>query len=737
MLAIVTPFPQYFDTDGSPLDGGYLYFGVTNNNAETNPIQVFWDAAGTQPIAQPVRTLNGYIVRSGTVAQVYAAGNYSLTVRNHQGRFLFAVPDSSAFSNYTVLQAAINQLISNLADPTDPAHGDAMIASKRILIAGALATTIHNRVEYMPIDPINDYGVPNDGITDATPAIQTMLNALAAAGVAADIVFPSGTYLLRTPANETGEPRSYAAAVILRGLKNCRFRGAGSAKFIQDSAGAGAPQFAPFRFEMCTNVEMTQFAADGSGIDIHTLGAARSNFAFICNHDLDTKVDLAYPNTGIHVHHLKLDNFGGGVCSATRTEAGFAYPLVTQGVSVHDIVGTNFTGQNHFVSMTYTENVWVRNCNVKNPLTLTEQIGNYFSDMSAGTVNALVENNYAIGFTGGAKAETHTGAGVASNEDRISQNVVFFNNTFEQIGSPITLIYAGAGGGGFAGIKLNGINHKAIHNTITGRTTNVSTGGLYQGIYLTSSASNPVETKLVAHDNDIKATVIGINHDSPADTMHRFACDITNNKVRDTFIPATPISGNDGTGIIASRNALVRGNDLYRTARSAILLQTPDQTFVRENYAYDCASSNNPTTATRVVYAQAGSGAVGYFEFVDNNNSDTRGASAAHHGYFFEAGTTYANKYQVRPGVSTGLLTAICFDKYLNFQGDSPRGGTLERGFRKVYVTAKPDTIAPWNAITDWIIGDEATLHPPVVGSPKGWKVTALGAIVWSTLGNL
>jgi len=44
-------------------------------------------------------------------------------------------------------------------------------------------------------------------------------------------------------------------------------------------------------------------------------------------------------------------------------------------------------------------------------------------------VNALIENNYGIGFTGGAKAETHTGAGVANNEDRISQNAVFFNNT--------------------------------------------------------------------------------------------------------------------------------------------------------------------------------------------------------------------------------------------------------------------------------------------------------------------
>jgi len=737
MLATSAPFPQFFDKDGSPLDSGSLYFGVANQNPETNPITVYWDALGTQPIAQPVRTLNGVVVRNGTPAIVYAAGNYSLNVRDQRGRLLFYASDSASYSNDLLVQTQLAQLISDLSNSVDPLKGDAMIASKRILLGGALATTIHAINEYRRIDPVIDFGVPTDGVTDCTPTIQAMITSLAAAGVSADIVFPPHDYKCLAPASETGDPRSYASAVIWRGLKNCRIRGMKGTRFIQGPGSAGAPEYSLFRAEMCTNVEWCHFDADGSGINTQGIGAARSNFMYVCNHDLDTKADLAYPNTGIHVHHIGLNNFGGGVCSATRTEAGFPYPLVTKGVSVHDIVGTNINGQNHFVSMTYTEAIWCKNNDIKNPLTLTAQIGNYMFDMSAGAVNALIENNYGIGFTGGAKAETHTGAGVANNEDRISQNAVFFNNTFEQIGDPITLIFPGAGGGAFAGIKLNGINHKALHNTITGRTTNVSTGGLYQGIYLTSTAVNLVETKLVAHDNDVKSTVIGINHDSPLDTLHRFACDITNNKVRDTFIPATPIAGNDGTGIIASRNALVRGNDIYRTARSAILLQTPDQTFVRENYAYDCASSNNPTIAAKVVYAQSGGGAVGYFEFVDNVISDSRGGTAAAYGYFFEAGTTYTNSYGFVPGRTSGLLTGIAFDKYLAAQGRtySISGSlTLPREF---YSTGIPSGTAPWNALA-WRVGDRALIQTPVVGSPKAWVCTVAGTPgTWVSEGNL
>lgn len=115
MLATEAPFPQFFDIDGSPLDAGSLYLGTVNLNPETNPITVYWDAAGTQPAAQPIRTLNGYAVRNGTPALIYVPGDYSLTVRNVAGAIVTYTPNSSAFSNSASVLTALNAYIASIA----------------------------------------------------------------------------------------------------------------------------------------------------------------------------------------------------------------------------------------------------------------------------------------------------------------------------------------------------------------------------------------------------------------------------------------------------------------------------------------------------------------------------------------------------------------------------------------------------------------------------------------------
>lgn len=737
ILSTAVPYNVYVGLDGQPLNGGYLYFGAADLDPETNPVTVYWDAAGTQPAAQPIRTSNGMPIRNGTPAFLFASGNYSITVRDSLKRIVYYAPESAAFNSASVLQAAINQLIANLADSTNAANGDAMVAVKRLKIANALATTQHAVNEYKQIDPTVEYGVPNDGVTDATPAIQAMNDALRDAGVSADIVFPPGTYLCLNPANETGDPRSYAAAVKWRGLTNCRIRGMKGTVFTQGPGGAGAPEYGLFRVEQCTNVEICHFAADGSGINIKGVGAARSNFLFWCNHDLDTKADLPIANSGIHIHHLTLSNFGGGMCQATRTEAGFPNPLITNGVSIHDIIASNVSGQNHFVSAPYTENLHVYNCRAINPLTAVAQIGNLFIDCSAWCKNALVENNLGIGFTGGGKAETHTGVGPGSNEDHCSEDVTFFKNRFLECGDPFTLIFPGAGGGGWYGIKLNGLNHQAIGNTITARVTNATTGGLYQGIVMLNTAVTPTDSKQLALNNSITGTVLGINHDSPSDTNRRFAADILYNKIRDLVIPSTAIAGNDGTGIIASRNALIEGNDIFRTPRMAVQINTPDQTFVRRNYAYDCASTAFATIAAKVVMVQSGSGAQGYFEFDGNVITDSRGASAAAYGYFLEGGTTYANKYVFNPGLTDGLLTGISYDTYFSYQGKTWVTAGMTRQPREFFATQSPQTGGAAN-LASWLKGDRAINSNPAVGSPKAWICTVAGSPgTWVSEGNL
>jgi hypothetical protein len=92
MLQIQSPFQQLFDTNGSPLDNGYLYIGTANANPEVSPIPLWWDDAGTIPAAQPIRTQNGYIVRNGTPARVYTStSNYSLTAKNKNGIIIFTL----------------------------------------------------------------------------------------------------------------------------------------------------------------------------------------------------------------------------------------------------------------------------------------------------------------------------------------------------------------------------------------------------------------------------------------------------------------------------------------------------------------------------------------------------------------------------------------------------------------------------------------------------------------------
>lgn len=189
-LATLNPIPQYFDLDGSPLDAGQLYFGQPNQNPETSPIAVYWDADGTQPVAQPVRTSNGYTVRAGTPAVVYAAGDYSLTIRDKRGVMVVYAQSASSFSNVL----GLSQDISN---STDAGKGAGQIGfSHSIAYASGvgLALQLLLNVKNKP------FNCKVDGVTDDLGGLNAALSTPRPM-----VIVPDGDLLVSTtPTNDYG-----------------------------------------------------------------------------------------------------------------------------------------------------------------------------------------------------------------------------------------------------------------------------------------------------------------------------------------------------------------------------------------------------------------------------------------------------------------------------------------------------------------------------------------------------
>lgn len=158
-LATLNPIPQYFDLDGTPLNAGKLYFGVVNQNPETSPVTVYWDAAATQPASQPIATMNGYPVRSGSPAIVYALTDYSLTVRDNKLRQVLYTRNSADFGNAATIIGVVNALRADFANSTDAAKGAGLGGFDWTLLYASLtagwgirtAQGLQNALRYMPV----------------------------------------------------------------------------------------------------------------------------------------------------------------------------------------------------------------------------------------------------------------------------------------------------------------------------------------------------------------------------------------------------------------------------------------------------------------------------------------------------------------------------------------------------------------------------------------------------------
>jgi hypothetical protein len=104
IYAVSTPLPTWTDLDGTPLDNGELYFGVAGQNPVSHQVQAYWDAAGTIPANQPVKTRNGFTVRNGAPSPIYINGDYSVLGYNKQGLITVNVTSNLLANATTALQ---------------------------------------------------------------------------------------------------------------------------------------------------------------------------------------------------------------------------------------------------------------------------------------------------------------------------------------------------------------------------------------------------------------------------------------------------------------------------------------------------------------------------------------------------------------------------------------------------------------------------------------------------------
>jgi hypothetical protein len=170
-MSVSVPYPVFTDRDGEPLENGYVWVGVANQNPQTNPVQVYFDRDLTQPAAQPLRTIAGYVSNAGTPAQIYISGNnYSILAQDKNGTMVYNFPDGTGIA---------------------PLPNDACGLAYTPDFPNAITRPTCKKLE--EIISVKDFGAVGDGIADDTIAIQ---NAINSAGV---VYLPKGTYNISKP----------------------------------------------------------------------------------------------------------------------------------------------------------------------------------------------------------------------------------------------------------------------------------------------------------------------------------------------------------------------------------------------------------------------------------------------------------------------------------------------------------------------------------------------------------
>lgn len=282
-LSIQVPFPVFQDRDGQPLENGYVWIGVANLNPQTNPVVAYYDAALTIVAAQPLRTLNGYISRAGTPAQVYVNGaDFSILVQDSKGSMVYNFPSGTGIG-------------ANACGLTyDPPF------------TGAVSYPVCEKLEQYV--SVLDFGANPTGATNSIRAFNFAMRS------GKSVYIPRGTYLIEpdtTPGTPFGDFLIYIGSsgtdpLLQTNLNGLTVFGDGNESIIKlgDNVGRNKLLFGAGVGDSLASMTFRDFAIDFNGANNLQTSFAdplryNSGFYFFC------------PCNNMRFENLYMDNFSG------------------------------------------------------------------------------------------------------------------------------------------------------------------------------------------------------------------------------------------------------------------------------------------------------------------------------------------------------------------------------------------------------------------------------------------